>query len=332
MLDWGKADKTSVEYTNDNGIYDLLILGAGPAGMTAGVYAARKQLRTVIVSKDIGGQTSWSSGIENYLGYLYITGPELVAKFEEHVRNFNLKMEFGKVVKFAHADTFVANTEDGREFQARAVIVATGKSPKMLNVPGEDEFRGRGVSYCPTCDAPLFSGFNVAVIGGGNSGFDAAIQLIKICPKVYIVEATSSLKADEVFIQRALAADNVEILVNTRVEEIIGNEMVTGVRCENIVTGEKRTLDVQGVFVEIGLSPNTGFLAGLLPLNEWGEIPVDCECRTGIPGLYAAGDVTNVAEKQIIIAAGQGATAALRAYDFLIRSEKRRGSEAARSY
>lgn len=332
MLDWGKADKPALESTADDSIYDLLILGAGPAGMTAGVYAARKQLKTVIVAKDVGGQTSWSSGIENYLGYLYITGPELVAKFEEHVRNFNLKMEFGKIVKFSQSDHFIAFTDDGREFHARAAVIATGKSPKMLNVPGEDEFRGRGVSYCPTCDAPLFSGLDVAVVGGGNSGFDAAIQLMKICPKVYILEATSNLKADEVFQEKAKASKNVEILVNTKVQEILGETMVTGVRSYNTATGEERLLRVQGVFVEIGLAPNTDFLGGLLPLNEWGEIPVDCECRTGIPGLYAAGDVTTVAEKQIIIAAGQGATAALRAYDFLIRSEKSRTSVTERAY
>lgn len=322
--DWGVV-KRRQRPPAEEGKYDLLILGAGPAGMTAGVYAARKQLHTVIVTEDVGGQTSWSSDIENYLGYMYITGPELVAKFEEHLRNFDLKLEFHKVVRLDTADgMFRAVTDDGTEYEARACVIATGKSPKMLNVPGETEFRGHGVSYCPTCDAPLFAGVPVAVAGGGNSGCDAAIQLMKICPRVYLIEQMDHLKCDEVFRDQLERAPNVEILLNTSVTEIRGDNMVNCVEIQDGSTGARRCLDVNGIFVEIGLAPNTGFLKGTLPLNEYGEIPVDCECHTGIPGLYAAGDVTTVPEKQIIIAAGHGATAALRAYDFLIRNPKHR--------
>jgi len=324
MQDWGAS--RAREHQAQPGPYDLLILGAGPAGMTAGVYAARKQLRVAIVTEDIGGQTSWSSGIENYLGYLYITGPELVAKFEEHLRNFDINLVYGKAASFARSDgIFRAITEEGKEYDGRAAIVAAGKSPKMLGVPGEDKFRGRGVSYCPTCDAPLFAGKNVAVVGGGNSGFDALIQLANICPKVYLIEFMEDLKADEVLQERVRGAQNVEILLYTRVVEIRGDAMVNCMQVENRATGERRCLDVEGVFVEIGLTPNTAFLGGLVPLNEYGEIPVDCACQTGIPGLFAAGDVTSVPEKQIIIAAGQGATAALRAYDYLIRTGWRVG-------
>jgi len=320
MQDWGVAAKRPEREPGEQDIYDLLILGAGPAGMTAGVYAARKQLRTVIISEDVGGQTSWSSGIENYLGYMYITGPELVAKFEEHLRSFDLKLDFGKITGFTtEGGLFKTILEDGRTLQGKAAVIATGKSPKMLNVPGEAQYRGRGVSYCPTCDAPLFSGVPVAVIGGGNSGFDALIQLMKICPKVYLIEFTEQLKADDVFQERVRQVENVEIFLNTSIVEIRGDQMVNCIQIENRSTGERRCLDVKGVFVEIGLCPNTGFLGDMLPLNDYGEIAVNCACETKIPGLFAAGDVTTVPQKQIIIAAGQGATAALCAYNYLVR-------------
>lgn len=300
--------------------YELIILGAGPAGMTAGVYACRKQIDTLILSGDIGGQTTWSSGIENYLGYIYITGVELVKKFEEHVKTFGVPMEFTKAIKLTHEDdTFHIETEDLRTFTANAVVVATGKSPRMLGVAGEKEFIGRGVTYCATCDAPLFSGMKVAVVGGGNSGLDAAVQLMKISPKVYLIESQDALRADEVMQQQARAAENVEILTGTMVKEVRGDMMVNSVEVQNMKTGEVRDLEVSGIFVEVGLVPNTGFIKDLVRLNSWGEIPVNCAAETGIPGLFAAGDVTDVPEKQIIVAAGDGAKAALGAYSYLVR-------------
>lgn len=300
--------------------YDLIILGAGPAGMTAGVYACRKQLDTLILTDDVGGQATWSSGIENYLGYIYITGTELVQKFEEHVKAFNVKMEYTRAEKLSQENGgFIVHTTDGREFKARSVIVATGKSPRLLDVPGEKEFTGRGVTYCATCDAPVFQGMNVAVVGGGNSGLDAVVQLMKICPKVFLIEATPELRADEVMIEQAKAADNVDIFTNAMVKEIRGEQMVSSISIEDAETHETTDLDVSGVFVEIGLVPNTRFIEQLVRLNKYGEIPVDCAARTGIAGLYAAGDVTDVPEKQIIIAAGDGAKAALGAYSYLVR-------------
>ncbi len=301
-------------------MHDLIILGAGPAGMTAGVYAARKQLDTLIITENIGGQTTWSSEVENYLGYTYITGPELVQKFEDHLRYFNLRIEYSKTTRLSKINGgFQVETEDLRTFDARTVIVATGKSPRMLNVPGEREFRGKGVTYCATCDAPIFAGMDVAVIGGGNSGVDSAIQLMKITPKVYLLEAGDRLKADEVLQEKVRKAHNVEVLLNTKPREVVGDVMVTGLNVENIETGDKRALKVRGLFVEIGLVPNTGFLGGLVRLNKYGEIPVNCATETGVVGLYAAGDVTDVPEKQIIIAAGDGAKAALGAYSYLVR-------------
>lgn len=301
-------------------MHDLIILGAGPGGMTAGVYAARKQLDTLIITENIGGQTTWSSQIENYLGYTYITGPELVHKFEEHLRYFNLRLEFTRITRLKKEDGyFRVETDDMREFESRAVVVATGKSPRMLNIPGEREFLGKGVSYCSTCDAPIFAGMEVAVIGGGNSGFDAAVQLMKITPKVYIIEKTGNLRADPVVIEKVMTAHNVEILTNAHPTEVVGDVMVSGLNVEKIDTADRRKLQVKGIFVEIGLAPNTGFIDGLVHLNKYGEIPVNCAAETGVPGLFAAGDVTDVPEKQIIIAAGDGAKAALGAYSYIVR-------------
>lgn len=300
--------------------YELIILGAGPAGMTAAVYAARKQLDVLVISEDIGGQAMWSASIENYLGFIMIPGADLVGKFEEHVRIFDLPQEYTSVKRVSKTgEIFQVDTEDGRTFHSRAVVVATGKSPKLLNVPGEMEYRGRGVVYCATCDGPLFAGKNVAVVGGGNSGLDAVVQLQKICPKVYVIDVEPTLRADEVMVRQAKAAANVEILSATRVTEILGGDFVRAVEVENLGSHERRRLEVEGVFIEIGLAPNSGCVDGLVRLNAIGEIPVDCAARTGVPGLYAAGDVTDVPEKQIIIAAGDGAKAALGAYSYIVR-------------
>jgi alkyl hydroperoxide reductase subunit AhpF len=199
------------------------------------------------------------------------------------------------------------------------MIIAAGKSPRLLGVPGEREYTGRGVTYCATCDGPLFSGQDVAVVGGGNSGLDAVVQLMKICPKVYLLENSGSLRADEVMREHAAAAKNVEIVLNTSVVSIGGADFVESIEVRDNLSGKLRTIPAKGVFVEVGLTPNTDFLRNLINLNESGEIVVDCGGKTSIPGLYAAGDVTNVPEKQIIIAAGEGAKAALSAYSYLVR-------------
>lgn len=300
--------------------YELIIVGAGPAGMAAGVYAARKQIDTLIISENVGGQTLWSSGIENYLGYVFISGTDLVQKFEEHLRTFDVKLEYAEVKRVYQADGgFGVDTQDGRAFSARAVVLASGKSPRLLDVPGEKEFTGRGVTYCSTCDGPLFSGMPVAVAGGGNSGLDAVAQLMKICPQVYLIEIAEALRGDEVLQEKARAAPNVEILTHTAVKEIRGDQFVDGVVVEDLHSRETRRLEVKGMFVEIGLVPNTDFVKDLVALNKYGEIPVDCAAWTGIPGLLAAGDVTDVPQKQIICAAGDGAKAALGAYSYLVR-------------
>lgn len=305
---------------SDRTNYDLIILGAGPAGMTAAVYAARKQMDMLIISENIGGQATWSSGIENYLGFIFIPGPELVQKFEEHISTYSVPREFTKATRLTkQGEFFLIETEDGRALSARAVIVATGKSPRMLGIPGEKEFSGKGVTYCATCDGPLFAGMNVVVVGGGNSGLDAAVQLMKICPKVFVVEREPRLRADAIMIKHVEDAPNVEILTGTAIKSITGENFVSAITVSNMDSGVERQLNVTGVFVEVGLIPNADFVKEVVRLNPIGEIPVDCAARTGIPGLYAAGDVTDVPEKQIIIAAGDGAKAALGAYSYLVR-------------
>lgn len=303
-------------------MYDLIIIGAGPAGMTAGVYAARKQLKALVLSENIGGQTLYSSAVENYLGYIYISGVELAQKFQEHLEKFDINIRYEMVTSLKRASRqFEIETKEGGKYTASAVIVASGKSPRTLGVPGEKELAGRGMTYCATCDAPLFKGMNVAVIGGGNSGLDATIQLTKISPKIYLIEYDLELKADEVFQEQARAAKNVEILTNTEILKIKGSGMVEGIVVRNRKTGETRELSVKGVFVEIGLIPNVSFVPKEVELNQWNEIKVDERCRTNIEGLFAAGDVTDVPEKQIIVAAGEGSKAALSAYEYLIRAK-----------
>lgn len=303
-------------------MYDLIIIGAGPAGMTAGVYAARKQLKTLVLSENIGGQTLLSSAVENYLGYIYISGIDLAQRFKEHLDKFDIEITYEMVISLKLPDKqFELQTREGKKYTTPAVIVASGKSPRTLNIPGEKEFAGRGVTYCSTCDAPLFRDMNVAVIGGGNSGLDATIQLSKLSPKIYLIEYSSVLKADEVFQEQAGAAKNVKILTNTEILAIKGHKMVESIVVKNRQTGELRELPVKGVFVEIGLTPNVNFIPKEVALNQRNEIKVDERCKTNLEGLFAAGDVTDVPEKQIIVAAGEGSKAALAAYEYLIRAK-----------
>lgn len=301
---------------------DLVIIGAGPAGITAGIYAVRKNMDTVVVSRDIGGQTLDSPEIENYLGYSHISGEELVDKFREHLESFDdLELLETGVESIEKQDGgFRVTLEDGDPLDARIVIVASGRNPRRLGAPGEEDFTGKGVMYCATCDAPLFKNKNTAVVGGGNSGYTAAIQLIKVATKVTIIEVEDSVRADEIFQDQVNSADNAEVLTNTKIKEFSGDKLLKQATIENTETGEEKTLDVEGVFVEIGSVPSIDFLGDLLERNEAGEIIVGCDCSTSEQGVFAAGDVTDVPEKQIIVAAGQGATAALSAYRHHIRS------------
>jgi len=303
-------------------LYDVVIIGAGPAGLAAGIYCARKMLRTLVVSRDVGGQAAWSWEVENYLGYQVISGAELVNRFYEHIRSFPVELrEREEVASMEPAGGeeeagFEVVTDRGRH-AARAVIVASGKVPRLLGVPGEKEFRGRGVVYCATCDAPLFSGKDVVVVGSGNAGLDAALQLSRIARRIYLVDTAAECTGDQVSRRGVREAGNVEVVLRTAVREIKGDRFVGSVLLEDLDGGSTREVAVSGVFIEIGSVPSTAFLGGRLRLNELGEIVIDSNNRTSLPGVFAAGDVTDVAEKQIIIAAGEGAKAALSAYAYL---------------
>ena len=297
-------------------MYDLIIIGAGPAGITAGVYASRKQMDFLVITGDIGGQTALSGDVENYTGYQFITGPELVRKFEEHMRSYAVRVKEGEeVIKLEkNGGAVLVRTNKETEYQARTVIIASGKRSKELGIPGEKEFKNKGISYCATCDGPLFSGKTVAVIGGGNSALDAALQLTRIARYVYIINNTDKLGGDAVMRSKVEGAKNVRILNNSRATAVIGDRMVKEIKVSR--EGREEAFSLEGVFVEIGLIPNSDF-AEAVEKNERGEIRINNRNETNIPGIFAAGDVTDVPEKQIIIAAGEGSKACLSAFRYL---------------
>jgi NADH-dependent peroxiredoxin subunit F len=296
-------------------IYDLIIIGAGPAGITASVYAARKKLNFLVISLDIGGQAAWSGDIENYTGYQFITGPELTQKFQEHMRQYDTVLkENEEVLELKKSGKVIAVRTNKAEYQSRSVIIASGKKSKELRVAGEKEFKHRGLTYCTTCDGPLFSAKIVAVIGGGNSALDAVLQLMKIAKQVYVVNNTSELGGDTIMRQKVKSAGNVTIFNNSQVVSVGGDKFVSGIKIKDN-TGT-RDLAVQGVFVEIGLVPNSAF-SGDVERNGKREIKINARNETNVAGIFAAGDVTDVPEKQIIIAAGEGAKAALSAFRYL---------------
>ncbi|MDD5644744.1 MAG: FAD-dependent oxidoreductase [bacterium] len=298
-------------------VYDLIIIGAGPAGITAGVYAARKRMNFFVISIDIGGQTAWSGNIENYTGYQFITGPELVLKFDRHMKQYGVDVRMSKRVEKIYREEDIIKIRDSeKEYLAKTVIIATGKKSKELNVPGEKEFKNKGLTYCATCDGPLFAEKDVAVIGGGNSALDAAIQLEKIANKVYIINIASELTADPVMRKIAEKNGKVTVFNKSMVTEITGDSVVKSIKFQK--EGRPEEIAVRGVFVEIGLIPNSE-LAADVKKNDSGEIMVDNSNRTNIPGIFAAGDVTDVPEKQIIIAAGEGAKAAIGAFKYIYR-------------
>lgn len=304
-------------------MYELMIIGGGPAGLAASVYAARKQLKTLLISQDIGGQMSMTLGIENYLGYQFIEGAELIDKFQTQVSQFPIEQKIGeKVTRLSKtSDGFEATTESGAKYKSRAAILATGKKPRKLNVPGEVEFTGKGVSYCAICDGPVFSRQRVAVVGGGNSALEAVLDLIKIAEHVDLISLTP-LTGDPVLADQLKDAKNLSVFTEYQTEKIEGQDFVTAVVIKDIKSGQQKKLKVTGIFIEIGLVPNSAAVKDLIKLNERQEVPVNRHCETEVPGFFAAGDVTDAPEKQIIIAAGEGAKAALTAHRYLQRLVK----------
>ena len=301
-------------------MYELTIVGGGPAGLAATVYAARKRLNALLVSNDIGGQMNWTTSVENYLGYQFIEAPELINKFHTQVSQFPVEQKIGyKVTLIEKIDSgFEFVTESGEKYQSRAAIFATGKRPRTLNVPGEKELTGRGVTYCAICDGPIFARQRVAVIGGGNSALEAALDMVKIAEHVDLVSLTP-LTGDAILVDKLANAGNLSIFTEHQTEKVEGENLVEGLVVKDLKSGERKQLKVTGVFIEIGLIPNSEPLNQLVDLNQWNEVTVNCNCETSVKGLYAAGDVTSVPEKQIVVAAGEGAKAALQAHRYLQR-------------
>ena len=291
--------------------------------MTAAVYAARKKLNTLLISGYIGGQVLWTAGVENYMGYQFIEGHELMKKFEEQVKQFPLDIKTGEKVSSLSQTNggFEVRTDKGEIYEAKAAMIATGKRPRQLNVPGEEKLKGRGVTYCAICDGPLFAGENVAVIGGGNSALEAAEDMVKIAERVYLISLTP-LTGDQILIDKVTGANNLTMFLEHEVLEIKGESRVEGIKIRDLKSKQERELDAGGIFIEIGLIPNSEPFKGIVRLNRLGEIEVNCANETGVTGLFAAGDVTNVPEKQIVVAAGEGAKAALKAHHYLQRLSK----------
>ncbi len=300
-------------------LYDVIIIGGGPAGLSAAVYAARKVLKTLLVSKDIGGQVALTYDVDNYLGFSHVETADLIAKFDEHVQKYGVEELIGVEVKALGLTGKIKKviTGDGKTYLAKTVIIATGKYPRPLNVPGEKELIGMGVTYCSTCDAPLFADLDVAVAGGGNSALEAVIDLMKVARKVYLV-SLRPLRGDQILQDKVMSSPKVEIFTGYKVLRIVGDSAVEAIVIESLKTGGVKRMDVQGIIVEIGLLTNSDLVLDTLETNRIGEIVIDSRCRTGVAGVFACGDVTDVPFKQVIVAAGEGAKAALSAYDYLI--------------
>ncbi len=321
-LDTG-ASTRAAEKLNAKDVFDMLIVGGGPAGAAASIYAARKGIRTGVLAERFGGQVLDTMAIENFVSVKETDGPKFAAALEQHVRAYDVD-----IMNLQRAKTLVPgngaieiHTESGAVLRAKSVILATGARWRNVNVPGEQEYRNKGVAYCPHCDGPLFKGKRVAVIGGGNSGVEAAIDLAGIVSHVTLLEFGAQLRADEVLQRKLRSLPNVTVHVNAQTTEIVGDaQKVTGLAFVERTTNEKHHLELEGVFVQIGLVPNTEWLKGTVALSKHGEIEVDAKGQTSLPGVFAAGDVTTVPFKQIVIAVGDGAKASLGAFEYLIRS------------
>jgi alkyl hydroperoxide reductase subunit F len=301
--------------------YDVLVVGGGPAGASAAIYAARKGIRTGIVAERFGGQVMDTMGIENFIGTKYTEGPKLAASLEEHVKEYGVDvLNLQRAKRLEKNDLVEIELENGAVLKSKAVILSTGARWRNVGVPGEDEFKNKGVAYCPHCDGPLFAGKRVAVIGGGNSGIEAAIDLAGIVKHVTVLEFAAELKADSVLQDRLYSLPNVTVILNAQTKEITGTDKVNGISYMDRETEEVKHIELEGIFVQIGLVPNTDWLEGTLERTRFGEIIVDKHGATSIPGVFAAGDCTDSAYKQIIISMGSGATSALGAFDYLIRN------------
>ncbi|WP_288129545.1 alkyl hydroperoxide reductase subunit F [Microbulbifer sp.] len=317
------AGARKAEELNEREPYDVLVVGGGPAGAAAAIYAARKGIRTGLVAERFGGQVMDTVGIENFISVPYTEGPKLAASLEQHVKEYGVDIITGqRAADLTRKQMIELELQSGATLSSKSVVLATGARWRELGVPGEAEYKTRGVAYCPHCDGPFFKGKHVAVIGGGNSGIEAAIDLAGIVKHVTVLEFADTLRADDVLVRKARSLPNVDIITNAQTTEIVGDgKKVNGLAYTDRESGESKKLALAGVFVQIGLVPNTEFLKDSdVGMNPMGEIEIDSRGATSIPGVFAAGDATTVPYKQIVISMGAGATAALGAFDYLIRS------------
>lgn len=307
---------------NNKVAYDVLIIGGGPAAVSSAIYAARKGLKTAIVADRIGGQVLDTSDIENFISQKSIDGSKLVQKYKEHIEDYNIDLILSnKAKKIAKNNLIEVELESGASLKSKTTVIATGADWKKLNIPGEKEFKNKGVAYCPHCDGPMYENKDVAVIGGGNSGIEAAIDLAGIANQVTVLEFLPELKADQVLQNRISKLDNVKIIKNVETKKITGSDSVEAIIYQERDTGKKKSLKLDGVFIQIGLTPNTNWLKESVDLNKYGEIITANDNSTSLDGVFAAGDCTDNPYKQIIISMGSGANAALGAFDYLIRNE-----------
>jgi alkyl hydroperoxide reductase subunit F len=321
-IDTGSSAREA-EKIKARGAFDLLVVGGGPAGAAAAIYAARKGIRTGVAAERFGGQVLDTMAIENFVSVEYTEGPKLATALEQHVKNYDvdiMNLQRAKALK-AGSDLIEVELENGAALKARSVILSTGARWRQMGVPGEDQYRNKGVAYCPHCDGPLFKGKRVAVIGGGNSGVEAAIDLAGIVSHVTLIEFDGKLRADDVLQRKLRSLPNVDVIVSALSTEVRGDgQKVTALVYKDRASEQMHTIELEGIFVQIGLLPNTEWLKGTLELSPRGEIVIDERGQTSLPGVFAAGDATTVPYKQIVIAMGAGSTAALSAFDHLIRT------------
>lgn len=315
-------------------IYDLIIIGAGPGGITAAIYAARRKINFLIIGMDIGGQMSWSSEVDNYPGMPDLTGIQITTKFFKHMKDYNIKVKKEEVIDLNKKGNICVVKTKKAIYQSKAVIIISGKKPKKLNVLGEDELSGKGVTYCATCDAPLYKNKTVAVIGAGNSGLESALFLSKYAKKVYIMDILKKLAGEPYLREKVLAEKKITFIPEAKTKKILGKNNVEAIVYESIRKGKESekgkeiTLKVDGVFIEIGLIAKVDF-AKTIKKNQWGEIMIFRSTKTheenltSVPGVFAAGDVTDIPAKQIVVAAGEGCKAALAAFDYIARWDKK---------
>jgi len=301
-------------------MYDLIIIGGGPAAVSAGIYASRKKLKTLLINRNWGGQMSYAPLIENYPGFDSILGMDLSNKFVSHLKKNTLDIKEDldiKEIKIEKKGKIIKVRSEKGDFKAKVVIIATGRVPKKLNISNEEKFIGKGISYCATCDAPLFRDKEVAVVGGSNAGLEIALELSTYVSKIYILVRGPKLKANEYLQEKIKKISKIKVIINALVKEFKGDKFIEGLIYQDKISNKMKEIDVQGIFVAIGSSANFSLVKNVVKLNRQGEIKIDSKNRTSQPNIFAAGDVTDISHKQIVIAAGEGAKAALNAYDYI---------------